>query len=499
MSGAAPIRSFPFLAPCLAVALTAALAGGTLAQPAARPAQPAPAAEPRLPQDAITRHVLDLPGRSLHFTATVVTLRPTDEAGKEQALVEAIAYTLDDADPHARPVTFLTNGGPGSGSAWLQLGAVGPWHVPMDGAARTPSFPPVAVDNPDTWLDFTDLVFIDPPGTGWSRLADDSEALRKHVWSVDGDVEVLADTVRRWLQANGRMASPKFFAGESYAGLRGPRLARTLSDQQGVGLSGLILISPLLDTGLWSGGFDPVSYMAHLPTMAAIEHHWAPDALAPVEAYATGEYWADLLRGAADPAALDRMSAHLADLTGLDPAAIRRHNGRVSVFEFLREHAPGSVASIYDGTLTIPSPYPEYLTPNVPDPVFAQFGPTISSAITDLVTTKLNWHVDSAYRLGNNRVLRDWDWGSRSSKPEAMSALRTLLAADPAFRVLIGHGVDDLILPYFGTKLLLSQLPSADFASRVHLVLHDGGHMFYTRDASRAALHDEARSLVTGH
>ncbi len=478
--------------------LTACLLATTVAA-AAQPAAPATAAsDARLPPDAVTHHVLDLPGRSLHFTATIGTLRPTNEAGKEQAQVEYMAYTLDGADPHTRPVTLLTNGGPGSASVWLQLGAAGPWHVPMDGAARTPSFPALAVDNPDTWLDFTDLVFIDPPGTGWSRLADDSEPLRKHVWSVDGDVEVLADTARRWLQANGRMASPKFFAGESYAGLRGPRLVRTLSDQQGVALSGLILVSPLLEPAMWGGAFEPLSLVTHLPSMAAIAHHLPPDGLSAAEAYASGEYWADLLRGP-DPAVLDRMSARVADLTGLDPATVRRHHGRVSVFEFLREHEPDAVATIYDGTLTVPNPFPEYVSPSVPDPVFAQFGPVMASAIVDLVTTRLNWHPERRYELGNMRALREWDWGSHASKPEAMTALRHALAADPAFRVLIGHGVDDLILPYFATKLLLAQLPNTDFAGRVHLVLHEGGHMFYTRDASRAALHDEVRSLITGH
>ena len=480
----------------LVVAALALLATPAHAQ---RSDRAAPASTARLPADALTHHTLDLPGGSLHFTATVGTIRPTDDEGKEQAQIEYIAYTLDGADPHARPVTFLTNGGPGSASAWLQLGAAGPWHIPMDGAARTPSLPPVAVDNPDTWLDFTDLVFIDPAGTGWSRLADDSEAIRRHVWSVDGDVQVLADTVRRWLQANARMTSPKFFAGESYAGLRGPRLARALVDQQGVALSGLILVSPLLDTGLWQGAFDPVSYVAHLPSMAAIDHHLPPEGLGPVEAYAEGEFLADLLRGPTDTAAVERLSTHVSDLTGIDPAVVRRHNGRVSTFEFLREHSPGAVESIYDGTLTIPNPFPEYVSSNVPDPVFAQFGPVVASAVTDLVTTKLNWHPDGVYALSDGRANRQWNWGMGASKPEAMSAIRTSLAADPNFRVLIGHGVDDLILPYFGTKLLLSQLPNADFASRVHLVLHEGGHMFYTRDASRAALHDEARSLVTGH
>ena len=470
------------------------------AQPAPRPAQPAPPspAEPRLPADATTHHVVEAAGRSLHFTATIGTIRPTDAAGKEQAQIEYMAYVLDGADPHTRPVTVLTNGGPGSASVWLQLGAAGPWHVPMDGAARTPSAPPVAVPNPDTWLDFTDLVFIDPAGTGWSRLADDTEPLRKHVWSVDGDVQVLADTVRRWLQANGRIASPKFFAGESYGGLRGPRLARALADQQGIGLSGLILVSPLLDASMRGGAFDPVGFLTALPSMAAVARHLPPDALGPVEEYATGQYWTDLLRGQADSAALDRMSARVAEFTGLDPALVRRHNGRVTISMFLREHDPATVATIYDGTLAIPNPFPEYYVPAVPDPVFAQFGPTMASAIMDLVATKLNWHPDGRYELGNNRVLREWDWGSHMGKPEAMTPLRHALAVDPAFRVLIGHGVDDLILPYFATKLLLSQLPNQDFANRVHLVLHDGGHMFYTRDASRAALHDEARSLVTG-
>ena len=506
------MRFVPALATALFLALAAPIAAPiaapgaftVAAQPANRPTPPASSAASQppanqLPADAATHHVLDLPGRSLHFTATVGTIRPTDEAGKEQAQIEYMAYTLDGADPHTRPVMFFTNGGPGSASVWLQLGAAGPWHVPMDGGARTPSAPAVAVDNPDTWLDFTDLVFIDPAGTGWSRLADDTEPLRRHVWSVDGDVQVLADTIRRWLQANGRMASPKYFTGESYAGLRGPRLARTLPDQEGVALSGLILISPYLDGSIRGGAFDPVGFLTNLPSMAAVAHHLPPDGLAAVEQYATGEYWADLLRGQADPAVLDRMSARVADLTGLDPALVRRHNGRVTTYMFLREHDPGFVESIYDGTLTVPNPFPEYYVPNVADPTFTQFGPVMSSALVDLVTTRLNWHPEATYELGNSRALREWDWGNRQGKPEAMTALRNALAADPNFHVLIGHGVDDLILPYFATKLLLSQLPSEDFATRVHLVLHEGGHMFYSRDASRTALHDEARSLVTEH
>ena len=486
-------------------AAAALLAASASAQPA-RTQSPAPAVAERppaagvhLPADAVTHHAIDLPGGpSLHFTATAGTIHQADDTGKEQAQVTYIAYTLDAADPHTRPVTFFTNGGPGSASVWLQLGAAGPWHIPMQGAAHTPSASPVAMDNPDTWLDFTDMVFIDPPGTGWSRLADETEPLRKQIWSVQGDVDVLADTIRRWLIANGRISSPKYFTGESYAGLRGPLLARALADRQGIALSGLILVSPLLDPSMGGGSFDPVAFVDHLPTLAAVAHHLPPDGLGAVEAYAAGEYWSDLLRGPGDAAAVERMTAHVADLTGLDPAVVRRHNGRVTVFEFLREHEAGAVGSIYDPTITIPNTFPEYFVPNVPDPVFAQFGPTMVGAVTDLAATRLNWRPDSRYELSNGRALREWDWGSRQGKPEAMTAMRTALAADPNFHVLIGHGVNDLILPYFATKLLLTQLPS-DFAGRVHLALHDGGHMFYTQDASRRILHDEARALVTGH
>jgi carboxypeptidase C (cathepsin A) len=154
------------------------------------------------------------------------------------------------------------------------------------------------------------------------------------------------------------------------------------------------------------------------------------------------------------------------------------------------------VDSIYDGTLSIPNPFPEATFPNVPDPVFAQFGPLVSSAITALMTERLNWHPEGVYELGNERVNREWDWGNHYGRPESMSAIRTSLAADPNFHVLIAHGIYDLITPYLATKLLLSQLPNEDFVSRVKLVLHEGGHMFYTHDSSRAALHEEARALV---
>ena len=485
---------------CLATVLATAAFTASVAQPAAPAAATAspPRAGRLLPPDATTHHVLDLPGHSLRFTAVAGAL-PLADAGKPTAELAFVAYTLDGADTHSRPVTFVTNGGPGAASAWLHLGALGPWRLPMDGAARAPSASPVLVDNPDTWLDFTDLVFLDPPGAGYSRLADDTEALRRRAWSVSGDASGLAEAIRRWLDANGRLASPKFYAGESYGGLRGPLLARALASEQGVGLSGLVLISPFMDDGLRDSALPVIDLVDHLPPMAAAARHLGPDALAEVEAYATGDYLRDLLLGGRDPAVLDRISARVAAYTGLDPALVRRHRGRVAVDLFLREQKPGALLSRYDATLAMPDAFPEAAAPRLTDPVFAQFAPPLTSAIVDLLSNRLNWRVDAKYELDNDRVFREWDWGHGMGRPESLTALRRLLAADPGFRVLIGHGIYDLVTPYLGTKLLLAQLPGDDAAGRVHLALHEGGHMFYTRDDSRAALHDEARALVTGH
>ncbi len=495
------------LRPCLlATALVLLLAGGAAAQPASTAEHPAPAhttprtETPPLPPDAVTHHTITVDGRTLHFTATAGSLHLRDAQGAPEADIAYIAYQLDGADPHTRPITFAINGGPGSASAWLQLGALGPWRLPLSGAARAPSAPPVLVDNDQTWLGFTDLVFIDPAGTGYSRLASDTDALRRRLWSVDGDIASIADAIRTWLQQAGRLTAPKYIAGESYSGLRGPRLIRALAEQQGVGVSGLVLVSPVQDFGYNSSAFDPFRFVTRLPTMAAVAHRLTAEQLGEVEAYATGDYLADLLRGNRDPAAIARASARVAAYTGLDPALVLRRHARITTGLFLRENdlKDGRVGSPYDATETIPDPFPEYPYPEAPDPIMDALGPPVSSAMIDLVTNRLNWHPEGQYELGNMRVFRSWDWGRGLSRPNSIEALRSALALDPGLHVLIGHGLYDLVTPYFETKLLLAQVPDYGATNRVRLALHQGGHMFYTVDASRAALHDEAQALVTG-
>ena len=205
----------------------------------------------RLPPDSTTSHKLALSGRTLAFTATAGSIRLFDDKGEPQADIAYTAYQLDGADARTRPVAFFFNGGPGASSAWLQFGTAGPWRVPLN--TTTSSTPADPLPNNETWLDFADLVFIDPVGTGYSRFVATGEDARKRLFSVDGDVASIALTIRRWLEKSDRLLSPKFVVGESYGGIRGPKIVRNLQTQQGVGVNGLILVSPLFDFREFSG------------------------------------------------------------------------------------------------------------------------------------------------------------------------------------------------------------------------------------------------------
>lgn len=463
-------------------------------------AEPAHVAEPaHLPPDVTSHQTLDLPGRVLHFTATAGSVRLRD--GKESPLTDIafVAYQIEQADAARRPVTFVFNGGPGMASAWLQVGGVGPWRVRLDPRTDGPSASPVPVPNADTWLDFTDLVFIDPPGTGYSPvLTTDSDA-RRRLWSVGGDIDALALAIRKWLDHSGRIVSPKYILGESYGGFRAPRLARKLQSEDGVGVSGLVLLSPLLDSHDESGFADALGWVDLLPTEVAVAralHGPVSRAdLADVEAYAASDYLVDILRSEHDPAAADRLATRVAALTGLDPALVRRMRGRLDPDVFQQTVAPGRVASVYDGTVTRPNPTPRQLSASFPDPVLGGLAAPVTEAMLALYTGPLNWRPDRTYHLSNDAVFEHWDWGHGLSRPESLSALQAARSVDPHLRVMVAHGLFDLRTPYFGSVRLLGMLPHLDGVAPVVLRVYPGGHMFYFGDAARAALHDDARKV----
>jgi carboxypeptidase C (cathepsin A) len=461
-----------------------------------------PAIDPnRLPADATTHHTLELPGRTLHFTATAGSIRLRDDKNVPQADVAFVAYQLDGADRLTRPVTFAFNGGPGMASGWLQVGAIGPWRVALQGASGVPSGSPAPIPNAETWLDFTDLVFIDPPGTGYSRILTSEDASERRFWSVRGDIDTFAEVIRRWLDRSDRMVSPKYLVGESYGGFRAPRLARELQSTDGVGVTGMVLLSPVLDFHSESGITDPMGWVGKLPSeVAAARALKGPVTradVADVELYAATDYVTDLLRGERDAAALDRLAARVAALTGLDAALVRRLHGRLDADVFLHElqRAQGRVGSQYDATITDADPFPHRLLSQYADPVLEGFKAPITGAMVALYTGQLNWRPEGVYRLSNDTVFERWDWGRGMGRPESLTALQTALALDPRLHVLIAHGLFDLRTPYFASELIVRGLPDVGPPDRVRLAVYPGGHMFYADDASRAALRRDATAL----
>ncbi len=452
---------------------------------------------------SVTKHSVVLQGRTLNFTVTAEALPLHNDKGALNGEVAVVAYTLDGSEAIKRPVLFAMNGGPGSASAWLHLGLLGPWRLPMSGDGLSPSASALAKPNEETWLDFTDLVFIDPIGTGFSRPMGSEEEAGKGFYSVDGDVNALSVVIREWLVKSNRILSPKFLMGESYAGLRGPKIAKTLQSEQGVGLNGLFLVSPVLDYATLSGArHNQVSWISSLPSYAATaldaKGGLSQQALDEVEAYAGSEYLLDLYRGEADAAALDRMAKRVSAYTGLAPTLVRRLAARIDTQTFLRERNrdKGLIGSRYDATVEGADPSPNAaFSFGFSPPLTGALDAPFTSAMLDLYA-RFKWQPERKYELFSAAVNRKWNWGNRLAPPQSLSDLQSVLALDPNFKVLLSHGYSDLATPYFGSKLLLKQLPPAGKPDRVKLITYPGGHMYYSRDASRIAYRKEAEAIV---
>ncbi|MCP8941026.1 peptidase S10 [Alsobacter sp. SYSU M60028] len=463
---------------------------------AARPAQPDAR---KLPAESTTRHTLDIGGKPLAFTATLGVVPLFDgEGGPLIAEIGFVAYRLEGGDA-GRPLTFLFNGGPGAASAYLNLGAVGPWRVDLSRPA--PSASPLAAPNAESWLPFTDMVFLDPVGTGYSWTTLRGDDARRRFWSVDSDISVLAVAIRKWVEKEGRQLSPKFLVGESYGGFRVPKLARALQGEQGVGVRGLVMVSPVLDFGWrFQNRHTPLRWAGELPSMAAASREarglQGRETLADVEAYASGEFVADFLKGPRDEAAVGRIAARVAGFTGLDEALLRRLGGRLDSRTFLRERTRGEqkIGSAYDALVLGYDPEPTSPVPHGDDPVLDATEAPLTAAATELYR-KLGWRIDRPYRLLNREVGNQWMWGGRRAAPEALGDLREALALDPNMRALVAHGATDLVTPYFESKLLLDQLPALGDPARYPLAVYPGGHMFYDRPDSRAAFRDDAERL----
>jgi len=439
-------------------------------------------------------------GKRVDYQLTVGSIALKDENGKLLGEVVYTAFTVPGQDASRRPVTFAVNGGPGAASAYLDLGAIGPKKVDFGGKQAYPSDPPILHDNPNSWLDFTDLVFIDPIGTGYSRSRVDEAQTKQAFLTSKSDIEYLSRVVFDWLLQNDRMMSPKYLVGESYGGDRVPRMAHYLQTTLGVGISGITMSSPALDTGMSNEDvLSTTLEMVNLPAMAAghLEQQGMPvnaQTMEPIELYARTQFVTDLLAGPADQAATDRLSAKVAELTGLDPALVRRLNGRVDIWTYLREshRQEGLVGSGYDSNYTTFNPFPaEEQEQPYDDPLFSRPTALFVSAMTNLIVNQVGWKVNARYYLNDFDLNRQF---VRDDHDSPVAALREALAADPTMSATIANGYNDFACPYFMSKLILAQQP-AYVRQRVKLYVYPGGHMFYSRPGSAAAFRRDIKAV----
>ena len=445
---------------------------------------------------------------SLPALAQVAAERPVTEriairsdSGRVDSETGIVAFTRK-SDVGARPVAFVIGGGPGTSSAYLNLGALGPLRIAFDGAAST--LRPLTV-NDESWLAFTDLVFVDPPGTGQGRVIGNDAKTKERIWAVDGDVNLLADAIASWLRKHDRNGAVKVLVGQSYGGLRAPRIADALHRRHGIAPNGLILVSPILDYGWrYHARSSPLSFLTLLPSFAAArmenEGAFDPHKLIAVQAYASTAFVDDFLKGPRDREAQQRMVVRITDITGLPRAVVEAAKGRVDENLFAREAArmKGKVTSFYEPGIAGDDPDPSVPRPDYADPFLAALKAPLTAAMADLLRT--NGKPPSIpYVVSNDNVFQNWRWSDDHGMPEAVTAMRKMLALDRGLHVLVAHGYSDLATPYFESSLILDQLP--DFGGRVIQRNYRGGHMFYGRDDSRVAFRRDAQaffvSLVT--
>ncbi len=495
---------------CSVVALLALLAASPIAlsqerhgqpeRPApAKPgdAQPGPGVLRLLPPDATSDKEITIGGRKIAYTATAGTLSLFDQGGEKTAAVFYTAYVAKNGDAARRPITFAFNGGPGAASVYLNLGLAGPRIVDFgpegrDGAAAK------LIDNPDSWLAFTDLVMIDPIGTGWSRTAKPDDA--KNFWGVRNDANFFAKVISLYVAKNSRGASPKYLLGESYGGLRAAKTAWALQRDQGIIVTGIVMLSPLLEASFqWGGSQYALGTALHFPALVATElertKKFTPEALAEAERFALNEYLAGL---AGRPPTGDKAKAfygRIAEMTGLPVEVVTKARGwvRNAYLNHLRTH--GETVSSYDATFAVPDPYPESDQRRSSDPMLDGFTRALSGAFVSYARDELGFKTDMTFNLLASEVPSRWDWGERREPPGVSDDLRELLALTPSFRLLVAHGRTDLVTPYGVSRYVLDHIPDIGGPDRTQLKLYRGGHMFYFDAASRRAFAADAKSF----
>jgi len=487
------------------------LSAPALAQTQTEPAKPAAAPDKPVPPPtvSVTRHTGVFGGARVAYTATAGETYLKAPDGTPRAAIFSTSYVREPRDP-SRPVTFLFNGGPGSGSVWLHMGAFGPKRVAIPSDARDDGAPPYPLlDNPDSLLDVTDLVFIDPVGTGFSRALGKTDP--KDFWGVAKDAKSVAEFIRLWLNANGRWNSPKYLGGESYGTTRSAAVVNELEGAYNdVSLNGVILISTILDFGAQAEvPGNEMPYVLALPSMAATALHHGKVAdpptsleawVAEARAFAIGPYASALLQGAALPAAQRAdIRRRLARYSGLSEAYLEQADLRVTperyYKELLRDRGltVGRLDSRYTGR-----DYDNAGERPDNDPSFYGIDGGYTAAINAYLRDQLKFATDQSY-VTIGRV-QPWDWDLGSGDPvyykNVTPYLGRAMRENSGMRLFVGQGYFDFATPFMGAEYALSRTGVPQ--DRVLFRYYGSGHMMYVRDDDRSQLTRDVRAFIRG-
>ena len=469
--------------------------------------------KPEMPEDEAveTSHQATVAGETFNYTATAGTIVLKEEDGKPKASIFYIAYTRDDKDDMAkRPLTFSFNGGPGSASVWLHLGILGPRRVVMDELGNPLPPPYKLINNEYSILDVTDLVFIDPITTGYSRAVPGEKP--EQFYNFDADIESVGEFIRLYTSRHKRWASPKFLIGESYGTTRASGLAGYLQNRQGMYLNGLMLISSILNfqTARFTTGND-LPFITFLPTYTATAwYHGQLDeelqadlvaTLAEVKAFAEGEYATALMKGSnLQGDERQNIIDKLARYTGLSKEYVAQTNLRINIHRFVKQllrherRTVGRLDSRFKGIdRDATGTHHEY------DPSYITIQGTYTGTFNDYIRSDLNFEKDIPYEILSNRV-RPWNYNQKQHPDSFLDVgeiLRDAMHKNPHLKIFVANGYYDLATPFYATEYTFSHLGlDPEREGNISMAYYEAGHMMYVHMPSLIQQKDDLTNFI---
>ncbi len=511
---------------CAVVLLLCGKATRVTAQEPSKEAKPAaeakagetksPEANPPKEETFVTDHTIRIGGQTIAYKATASTTLLKDDKGEPTALIYSTAYTKSDVkDFSQRPIAFIYNGGPGSSSIWLHMGAFGPRRVVNSNADFTPPAPYKLEDNANSLLDKADLVFIDPVGTGFSHAV--GKAQNKDFWGVDQDVKMFAQFISIYTNRNNRWNSPKFLIGESYGTFRSVALGNYLQSHDGMYINGIVLISSVLNLGTISfNPGDDTPYILYLPSYAATAVYQKmlkePPAdlnafLVEARKFAATEYADALMKGSNISAAeKEDIAKKLSHFTGLSEDYLLKADLRVNLpqFNVELERSRGLTTGRYDSRYTMPT-YDLLTEYAEDDPSYVAVRGAFTAAFNAYTREELKVTIERSYEVLSGEVGGNWDWkhhgpGSSGYFPGSANVSGDLIQAlmtNPHLHVQVENGYYDMATPFFATEYTMDHLfLPGNLRSNIQLEYYDAGHMIYLHEEDLAKLKSNVGAFI---